>query len=34
LANLLYKDAIISDQIPMDLFPKGVSVDPTKLPSH
>jgi len=34
LANLLYKDALISDQIPMDIFPKGVSVDPAKLPSH
>jgi hypothetical protein len=34
LANLLYKDALTSDQIPMDIFPKGVSVDPAKLPSH
>jgi len=34
LANLLYKDALISNQIPMDIFPKGVSVDPAKLPSH
>ena len=34
LANLLYKDALKSVQIPMDIFPKGVSVDPTKLPSH
>ena len=32
LANLLYKDALKSVQIPMDIFPKGVSVDPAKLP--
>lgn len=34
LANLLYKDAINSDDIPVEVFPKGVSVDPAKLPAH
>ena len=33
LANLLYKDAIISDEIPLNLHPKGVSINPAKLPS-
>jgi radical SAM protein with 4Fe4S-binding SPASM domain len=32
LANLIYKDAVISEDIPVDIRKSGVSIDPAKLP--
>ena len=34
LANLLYKEAIVSDDIPLNIKRRGVSVDPSKLPKE
>jgi hypothetical protein len=32
LANLIYKDAVVSEDIPVDIKKSGVSIDPAKLP--
>jgi hypothetical protein len=32
LANLIYKDAVVSEDIPVDVKESGVSIDPAKLP--